>query len=485
MESNTRKKKILTTALAIAVAALLLIGGGTFAYLQDQTDDTVNTFNTNQVIVDLTETGDQQYNIIPGTSEKKDPTVTVNNTVDAYVYVKVTDTTEGLVTYEIADGWSLLDGYTDIYYREVNADAETKMFSVLKGDQVTYDAALENSDMLDGDGKLKEGIELTFKAFAIQKAGFDSAKAAWLEIPVSVPVEDAEDFVEAVISSDVNEVIQLTEDISIETALPLSESGTTNIDLNGNTLIAGSSYSATVETGDSLTIENGTVIFQGGGPSDSSIGVEKNASVTLKNVKVSDYGAVIFPKGNAAEVNVIDSEIVSEQSYCVATNAATVDNYNVVINLKDSKFSGPTPVFINIPGNLNMENCTVEGEMHGVVVRGGTAVIKDCNIRNIATAADDEGGTFLNYFNNRNWGTGNMVNLAGITIGNKSTAYQYPSDVKLINTKVTSEYYPTVYIYGNSTQDIGATLNYDAASNIGNVVFGGGYVTVNGVVQGQ
>lgn len=482
METNTGKKKTLTTALAVAVAALLLIGGGTFAYLQSQSDDKVNTFKTNQVTVDLTETGDQQYNIIPGTSEEKDPTVTVNNTVDAYVYVKVTDTTEDLVTYEIADGWNLLDGYTDIYYREVNADAETKTFSVLEGDQVTYDAALENSDMMDGN-TLKEGIELTFKAFAIQKAGFDSAKAAWLEIPVSVPVEDAEDFVEAVISSDVNEVIQLTEDISIETALPLSKSGTTNIDLNGNTLIAGSSYSATVETGDSLTIENGTVIFQGGGETDSSIGVEKNASVTVKNVKMTDYGAVIYPKGNAAEVNVIDSEIVSAKSYCVATNASTVDNYNVVINLKDSKFSGPTPILINIPGNLNMENCTVDGEMQGVLVRGGTAVIKDCTITNTLTAENDEGGTFLNYFNSRDWGTGNTVNVAGITIGNKSTAYQYQSDVKLINTNVISDYCPTVYIYGNSTQDIGATLNYDAASDIGNVIYGGGYVTVNGVVQ--
>ena len=112
-----KKKKLLTTGLAVALAALLLIGGGTFAYLQAQTDDTVNTFSTNEVKVDLTETTGENYNIIPGTTQKKDPKVTVDNSVDAYVYVKVTDKTDGLVTYEIAEGWTKLEGYDDVYYR--------------------------------------------------------------------------------------------------------------------------------------------------------------------------------------------------------------------------------------------------------------------------------------------------------------------------------------------------------------------------------
>ena len=79
---QTKKKKLLTTGLAVALAALLLIGGGTFAYLQSTSDDVANNFKTNQVQVDLKETGDGQYNIIPGTSETKDPKVTVENTVE-------------------------------------------------------------------------------------------------------------------------------------------------------------------------------------------------------------------------------------------------------------------------------------------------------------------------------------------------------------------------------------------------------------------
>ena len=474
-----KKKKLLTTGLAVALAALLLIGGGTFAYLQSESKDVVNKFKTNEVQVELTETGNGQYNIIPGTTETKDPTVTVDNSVDAYVYVKVTDKTEGLVTYDIAEGWTKLDGYDDVYYREVDANTTDNVFSVLKNDEVTYSAALENSDMLDEEGNLKDGIALTFKAFAIQQKGFENdPKAAWLKIPVSVPVEDGSDFTEAVQSSDVNEVIQLTENISIETALPLSESGTTNIDLNGKTLTANSETSAKVETGDSLTLENGTVIFKGGIVNDSSIGVAKNASVTLKNVNVTDDGAVIFPAGNAAEVNIIESEITSNGSYCVATNAAKVDNYNVEINLIDSTFNGPTPVLINVPGKLNMNHCTVNAKMQGVVVRGGTAVIENCNIAN--TSNDNWAA---GYFDNKNWGTGNTLPLAGITIGNKSTAYQYPSNVTLTNTTVTSVLYPVIYTYGNTTEENGVTLTYDGKINGNDVIYGGGYVTINGSVQ--
>ena len=72
---QTKKKKMLTTGLAVALAALLLIGGGTFAYLQSESKAVANQFKTNEVQVELTESGNGQYNIIPGTSETKDPDV--------------------------------------------------------------------------------------------------------------------------------------------------------------------------------------------------------------------------------------------------------------------------------------------------------------------------------------------------------------------------------------------------------------------------
>lgn len=156
------------TSLAVASIALIVILAiaGTFAYLQDSTGDVTNKFDTNQVKVALNETTGNSYSIIPGTTQAKDPKVTVDNSVDSYVFVKVNDETQGLVTYEIADGWAPLDGYDGVYYREVNAGAQEKTFSVLKGDQVSYSKSLTNEDM---EGKTSVG--LTFTAYAIQKAG--------------------------------------------------------------------------------------------------------------------------------------------------------------------------------------------------------------------------------------------------------------------------------------------------------------------------
>ena len=101
----------------------MVLGGGTYAYLQGTTDDVVNNFNTNKVLVDLSETTGSDYNIIPGTEQSKDPTITVNNTVPSYVYAIVTDNTDGLVDYTIAEGWTELEGWnvgaTKVYYRTV------------------------------------------------------------------------------------------------------------------------------------------------------------------------------------------------------------------------------------------------------------------------------------------------------------------------------------------------------------------------------
>ena len=176
------RKSIFTAGLVVILTGAMLIGGGTSAYLQDKTSDTVNEFQTNKVMAKLTETTGKDYNIIPGTTQRKDPKVTVDNTVDAYVYVEVNDQTEGLVTYTIADGWTKLDGYDNVYYREVAKDADVKDFPVLKDNLVSYDAALENSDMLDGSGNLKEGVTLTFNASAIQKTPFDNPKDAYEEM---------------------------------------------------------------------------------------------------------------------------------------------------------------------------------------------------------------------------------------------------------------------------------------------------------------
>lgn len=232
-------KRIFTTGLAVALAATLLIGGGTLAYLQSNTENVVNEFDTNKVVVELSETTGASYNIVPGTEQAKDPTVTIDNTVDAYVFVEVTDTTGGFVGYEIAEGWSLLSGYTNVYYREVAAAADVKAFPVLKDNKVKYASSLENSDMVDADGQLKSGINLTFKASAVQQEGFTSALNAYKE---RLSVDSIEDMRKAIKSQNVigladNIVYNITTESDIDTSTKkIIISKTMELDLAGKSI---------------------------------------------------------------------------------------------------------------------------------------------------------------------------------------------------------------------------------------------------------
>ena len=180
------KKKLLTTVIGATLAVVLLVGSATFSYLKDSTDTITNEFNANQIRVTLTETGAEEesdelyvkeFDIIPGTSETKDPVVTLTNTVNAWVFLKVTDNTQGLVEYQIADNthggyWRYFktdeDGSKVYYQARVPGDYS---FQVLQNDTVSYDADLVNSDMLDSSGSLKDDVYLSFKVYAVQYNG--------------------------------------------------------------------------------------------------------------------------------------------------------------------------------------------------------------------------------------------------------------------------------------------------------------------------
>ncbi len=312
------KKKMTTTALAVALAVLLLIGGGTFAYLQSTTGDVTNNFKTNKVMVELSETGDGQYDIIPGTEQPKDPKVTVNNTVDAYVFVEVTDTTQGLVEYSIADGWAPLDGFEGVYYREVAKSTDPQVFSVLKDDKVSYSTALENSNMLDAEGNLKEGIELTFKAHAIQKAGFADEVAAYKQIPMQVGSD--KDLKSAIQSG---KSILLSKDITISTEQDnyteynLAKNAT--LDLNGNTLTV--PFLKGIFQGENVTLKNGTVESKADYPLFIGNGTEKT-SITVENVNLN--GGINVFEGSAVLKNVT-ADASSKRFYAVwADHGATI-----------------------------------------------------------------------------------------------------------------------------------------------------------------
>ena len=186
-----QKKKLLTITLASTLAATLVAGAGTFAYLSANTGTITNKFGKSAegedylqlkleetgVILDAKGNGNKSYIIEAGEQDDKDPTVTVTNNVDVFTFVEISDKTEldgsKIVTYTVDAGWTKLDGVTspnqdvtDVYYRVVGADDENKVFSVISEDRITYAATVTDEEIKEDD------VTLAFQSFSIEKAPF-------------------------------------------------------------------------------------------------------------------------------------------------------------------------------------------------------------------------------------------------------------------------------------------------------------------------
>lgn len=351
------KKKTLTTGLAVALAATLLIGGGTFAYLQSSTEDKANVFSTNRVTVELSETTGENYDIIPGTSQNKDPKVKVDNTVDAYVYVEVTDTTQGIVTYEMAEGWELLSGMDNVYYREVAADSDVKEFSVLKGDKVTYSAALENSDMLDGEGNLKTGMELTFKAFAIQKEGFEEPTKAYSYINADIVTTETalKEALQSESSVVLSDDIEIPSDNDIYEEYNLADNAI--LDLNGYTMKV--PYLKGIFQGKNVSIRNGSIISEADYPLFVGNGTVETKA-TIENIYL-DGG-----------INVFDGEAILRNVHADASSktyyAVWADNGAVITIESGTYIGGAGKPAVSSSNPANPEE---DGPAGIVIIKGG------------------------------------------------------------------------------------------------------------------
>lgn len=189
-------------ALLLALCAVLLVAAsvmGTMAYLTS-TDSVENTFTVGKVAITLDEapvgtdgketTGERvdanSYHLLPGHEYDKDPTVHVEaNSEDSWIFVKVEN---GISTYEskaqnyksiatqITDnGWALLDGTTNVYYKSHGKAVSETNYVVFDG--FTID---DNAQNVAGWKDITAATtKVTVTAYAVQKDGFTTAKAAW------------------------------------------------------------------------------------------------------------------------------------------------------------------------------------------------------------------------------------------------------------------------------------------------------------------
>lgn len=473
------KKNIAITGVAVSLAAVMLIGGGTFAYLKGETDPITNSFRTNQVQVSLEETTGNEYNIIPGTTQRKDPKVTVNNTVDAYVFVEVADATEGLVRYAIADGWIPLDGVPNVYYRLVSAAQDVKEFSVLANDEVRYSKALENDDMTDGSGSLKRDINLTFNAVAIQAEPFANAEEAY-KAKDAIITSDA-DVIEAAIMDGMPVV--LSADAKVDSAV-IDRAGA-DIDLNGQELKIGGTTPIVLNSSKSISLKDGTLVLENQNSRRVGIAICEGGNLELNDVNMTatDVSMVVDKGTNKATVDIIDSVITSTDNYILSTNAGNLETgTDVVINIKNSTLiaqnSDSTAVLMNVPGTLNIEDSHLEANRQGLIVRCGNATVNNSTVKsNVTTDVIQQNN--WDYYDNNKWGSGNEVPVAAVVVGNRGAegAISYPYDATLTSINSSFIIANKLPVYAAGYNGHTATISgIDSADVIQSTGFGGNVV---------
>lgn len=177
-------KKKLTTVLAIVLVVALSVAG-TYAYLTDKTGPVENTFTVGNVDIKLAETTGDSYKMVPGTTIKKDPKVTVEaNSEACWLFVKVEKSAnfDDFMTCDMANGWTALPNVDGVFYRTVEASGTDQVFPVLANDTVSVKSDV-TKDMMDAiENGTAANPTLTFTAYACQTAGIDTAAKAWAEV---------------------------------------------------------------------------------------------------------------------------------------------------------------------------------------------------------------------------------------------------------------------------------------------------------------
>ena len=196
MKMKTKRKALLLSLCAVLLVVASVMG--TMAYLTS-TDTVTNTFSVGNINLTLDEapvdgtgkatTGtrvkENSYILLPGQEYDKDPTVHVTaGSEDSWIFVKVengiptledTSNTSNTIASQITEknGWTELTGVTGVYYKEYTKSTTVTDLVVFKNFKVAEDANTKDA--------WTNGGTITVKAYAIQKAGFDTAAAAWEE----------------------------------------------------------------------------------------------------------------------------------------------------------------------------------------------------------------------------------------------------------------------------------------------------------------
>lgn len=281
---------------------------------------------------------------------------------------------------------------------------------------------------------------------------------------------------------------RLTGDVTITGRSAVADGKEVVMDLDGHSLTLHGTMSTSGTS--SLTLMNGTVkSSEPYGNVRFLVSASAGGSVALENVTMTSAGAGIGvePSGDPGKVTVRNSSITAF-SYAVGTNASTPIR-NAEIELYNSELVGMSAVLMNLPSVITVSVCTLQGSMHAMILRAGTAEITDSRLKLVYDKSNGEGDTAEDAKDNYidKWGSGNAVPLAAITVGNdNSKGYLYPTVLTIDNSVVTADEsgaLPAMYVRANTDADNGVTITYGENCKVeGSIEYyaDGSNITVNG-----
>ncbi len=203
MKTGKYMKKSPVTGIALALVLVLLLGcgiGGTIAWLTAESEEVTNTFAVGKIAIDLnehelgddgeltektTKVNNNDYKVVPGTTQKKDPFVTVEaGSEECYVYVTVTNNlmigNKTVATLNVDETkWVPIatSGNTTLYRYHQTVDASEETADKVIEDKVFTTVTYSGADITKDNINQLENKTIVIKAYAYQTAGVDQANA--------------------------------------------------------------------------------------------------------------------------------------------------------------------------------------------------------------------------------------------------------------------------------------------------------------------
>ena len=451
--------------------------------------DIVFTEPIENVSLTLPENSNADYNIAFSAGVSGNVKIS-SNTYTGHLSINCNGQATGVLTVDIPNGTATID---DGEWASVTAT--TAKNTVIVGENAIIETLKIESGNVEVYGEVKEivvadGVESVVTVYVRNNESFKNA--------MSLAVKDMCDR------------IILTEDVDVDMSSTYEIKGEGNeliIDLSEKELNITSTRTV-VDVMDyaEVTIQNGSLKIWGiaNASGTSALYVSDNGTITLDGliyrttssaVAVSERtdGGKIYVNDCDIDIAYYDSERPAGNGYVVATNAdeADADNpTNVYISLKDSKLKAySTVVLFNIPSRIDIENCELESLWQAMVLRGGTAKAVNSTFTNRNNSGNDAPATTEMYYNS-NWLDGNRVPRAALTVGNRNSAYQYPTSLTMEGCTVQvveggANKFAAMYVYANQTEDMGVSIDYDSATTFegGKVIYASDNITVNGDKQ--